>query len=80
MTAKFYKDDKYKFSNANVIKVNPNKKYGYFEITQKFYHFEIITVHRFTEVDKIELYREYDKIPIETLDIRKDEKTEHATH
>lgn len=80
MTAKFYKDDKYKFSNANVIKVNPNKKYGYFEITQKFYHFEIITVHRFTEVDKIELYREYDKTPIETLDIRKDEKTEHATH
>lgn len=34
-----------------------NKKYGYFEITQKIYHHDIITIHRFTDVDRVELYK-----------------------
>lgn len=34
-----------------------NKKYGYFEITQKIYHHDIITIHHFKDVDKVELYR-----------------------
>ncbi|MBO7716227.1 MAG: hypothetical protein J6S85_21865 [Methanobrevibacter sp.] len=37
----------------DVIKVKPNKKYGYFEITQKIYRHELITIARYKDVDKI---------------------------
>ena len=47
----------------DVIKVKPNHKYGYFEITQKIYHHEIINPERFIDrvvlIDKDGLKKEY---------------------
>ena len=37
----------------DVTKVNPNYKYGYFEITQHIYHHDIITIHRYKDFDSV---------------------------
>ena len=42
----------------DVVSVHPDKKYGYYVVTQKTLHHQIITVHRFNDVDYIELYDE----------------------
>lgn len=51
------KDGKEVKSIYYIKSVVPNKKYGYFEITQKIYHHDIITIHRFRDVDRVELYK-----------------------
>ena len=37
----------------DVISVKPDKKYGYFIITQKIYHHEIISTIRFADCERI---------------------------
>lgn len=39
----------------HIIKVENDKKYGYFVFHQKIYHHEIIFVTRYKEIDKIEI-------------------------
>lgn len=51
--ALFYKGDNLTKLLRDVISVKANKKYGYYEITQKIYHHTLITTARFNEVDKI---------------------------
>lgn len=55
--ARLVKDDKTVKEIYNIKNVVANKKYGYFEITEKIYKHEIITIHRFKDVEKVELYQ-----------------------
>lgn len=54
--AKIYKGNRIIDTKYNVISVNADKKYGYFEITSKIYHHEFIEVVSFKVADKIELW------------------------
>lgn len=55
--AKLVKDGQTVKEIYSIKNVVANKKYGYFEITEKIYKHEIITIHRFKDVDKVELYQ-----------------------
>ena len=55
--ALLYKDGKVIKTIYGIKSVTNNKKYGYFEITEKLYHHEIITIHRYNTCDKVELYQ-----------------------
>lgn len=53
LIAKCYKDNQLIKTYGNIITVKPDKKYGYFIITQKIYHHEIISIMRFADCDSI---------------------------
>lgn len=72
MIAKYYKGNEYKYTYHYIVKVKPNKKYGYFETTQKIYHHEIISIQRFNDIDRVEVYNEGEKKPIEVIDMKGD--------
>ena len=41
----------------NIKSVVANKKYGYFEITERINQHDIITIHRFSDIDRVEIYK-----------------------
>lgn len=57
IVAKLIKNGKCVKSIYNVKSVIPNKKYGYFEITETIHKHDIITLHKFTDIDRVELYK-----------------------
>lgn len=50
----------------HVIKVNPNHKYGYFEIHTKIYHHEIIDIVRYNDADTVICFDEENRERIKT--------------
>lgn len=68
------KDHKIVKEIYNIKSVVANTKYGYFEVTQRFYKHDITTIRRFTEVDRIELYHvdenyaRYEKTPYKVVE------------
>lgn len=55
--AKLIKNNKVVKTIYNIKSVVPNKKYGYFEITERINQHDIITTHRFSDIDRVELYK-----------------------
>ena len=51
-----------------VVKVKPNPKYKYFEVTTKIYRHELIETIRYKDCDYIELYNESDGKLVERID------------
>lgn len=55
--AKLIKNNKVVKEIYNIKSVIPNKKYGYFEITERINQHDIITIHRFSNIDRVEIYK-----------------------
>ncbi len=53
LRARLIKNDKVVNVIHDVIKVEVDLKYGYFEITQHIYHHDIMHVLRFNAIDKV---------------------------
>ena len=57
IVAKLIKNNKVINELHDIKSVVPDKKHGYFEITQKICTHDIITIHRFSDTDRVELYK-----------------------
>ena len=57
IVAKLIKNNKVIKELHDIKSVVPNKKYGYFEITESINQHDIITIHRFSDIDRVELYK-----------------------
>ena len=57
IVAKLIKNNKVIKELHDIKSVVPDKKHGYFEITQKICTHDIITIHRFSDTDRVELYK-----------------------
>ena len=72
--AVFIKNHKIVKEMYHIVSVVANNKYGYFEVTQRFYKHDIITIRRYTEVDRVELYHvdknyaRYEKTPYRVVE------------
>ena len=55
--AKLIKNNKVVKEIYNIKSVIPNKKYRYFEITERINQHDIITIHRFSDIDRVEIYK-----------------------
>lgn len=68
MKAKINKIGKPPVYKWQVVKVKPNPKYQYFEVTTKIYRHELIETIRYKDCDYIELYNETDGKLVERID------------